>query len=139
MAVDLSGLQGLRVMVIDDSNTIRRSAEMFLVKAGCQVILAEDGFDALAKIVDYQPDVVFCDIMMPRLDGYQTCALIKKNPRFKGTPVIMLSSKDGLFDRARGRMVGSNEYLTKPFTKDSFLEAVQSFAPGKEQPQAAQA
>ena len=126
-------------MVIDDSNTIRRSAEMFLVKAGCQVILAEDGFDALAKIVDYQPDVVFCDIMMPRLDGYQTCALIKKNPRFKGTPVIMLSSKDGLFDRARGRMVGSNEYLTKPFTKDSFLEAVQSFAPGKEQPQAAQA
>ena len=133
MAVDLSGLQGLRVMVIDDSNTIRRSAEMVLVKAGCQVILAEDGFDALAKIVDYQPDVVFCDIMMPRLDGYQTCALIKKNPRFKGTPVIMLSSKDGLFDRARGRMVGSNEYLTKPFTKDSFLEAVQSYAPSKEQ------
>lgn len=138
MAVDLSGLQGLRVMVIDDSNTIRRSAEMFLVKAGCQVILAEDGFDALAKIVDYQPDVVFCDIMMPRLDGYQTCALIKKNPRFKATPVIMLSSKDGLFDRARGRMVGSNEYLTKPFTKDSFLEAVQSYAPSKE-PHAAQA
>lgn len=136
VAVDLSGLQGLRVMVIDDSNTIRRSAEMFLVKAGCQVILAEDGFDALAKIVDYQPDVVFCDIMMPRLDGYQTCALIKKNPRFKTTPVIMLSSKDGLFDRARGRMVGSNEYLTKPFTKDSFLEAVQSYAPSKEQPAA---
>lgn len=136
MAVDLSGLQGLRVMVIDDSNTIRRSAEMFLVKAGCQVILAEDGFDALAKIVDYQPDVVFCDIMMPRLDGYQTCALIKKNPRFKTTPVIMLSSKDGLFDRARGRMVGSNEYLTKPFTKDSFLEAVQSYAPHKEPAQA---
>ena len=136
MAVDLSGLQGLRVMVIDDSNTIRRSAEMFLVKAGCQVILAEDGFDALAKIVDYQPDVVFCDIMMPRLDGYQTCALIKKNPRFKTTPVIMLSSKDGLFDRARGRMVGSNEYLTKPFTKDSFLEAVQSYAPSKETPTA---
>ena len=136
VAVDLSGLQGLRVMVIDDSNTIRRSAEMFLVKAGCQVILAEDGFDALAKIVDYQPDVVFCDIMMPRLDGYQTCALIKKNPRFKTTPVIMLSSKDGLFDRARGRMVGSNEYLTKPFTKDSFLEAVQSYAPSKETPTA---
>ncbi len=136
VAVDLSGLQGLRVMVIDDSNTIRRSAEMFLVKAGCQVILAEDGFDALAKIVDYQPDVVFCDIMMPRLDGYQTCALIKKNPRFKTTPVIMLSSKDGLFDRARGRMVGSNEYLTKPFTKDSFLESVQSYAPSKEQPAA---
>ncbi len=135
---DLSGLQGLRVMVIDDSNTIRRSAEMFLVKAGCQVILAEDGFDALAKIVDYQPDIVFCDIMMPRLDGYQTCALIKKNPRFKGTPVIMLSSKDGLFDRARGRMVGSNEYLTKPFTKDSFLEAVHSFAPSKEEAQVAQ-
>ena len=111
-------------MVIDDSNTIRRSAEIFLVQAGCQVILAEDGFDALAKITDHSPDIIFCDIMMPRLDGYQTCALIKKNARFCATPVIMLSSKDGLFDRARGRMVGSDEYLTKPFTKDSLLKTV---------------
>ncbi len=115
---------GTRVMVIDDSNTIRRSAEIFLLKAGCQVVLAEDGFDALAKIADHQPDIIFVDIMMPRLDGYQTCALIKKNCKFKDTPVVMLSSKDGLFDRARGRMVGSDEYLTKPFTKDSLLEAV---------------
>ena len=113
-----------KVMVIDDSNTIRRSAEIFLVKAGCEVILAEDGFDALSKIADYQPDVIFVDIMMPRLDGYQTCALIKKNSKFKLTPVIMLSSKDGLFDRARGRMVGSDEYLTKPFTKESLLKTV---------------
>ncbi|MDO9063829.1 MAG: response regulator [Sulfuricella sp.] len=117
-------LTGTKVMVIDDSNTIRRSAEIFLVKAGCEVILAEDGFDALSKIADYQPDVIFVDIMMPRLDGYQTCALIKKNPKFKVTPVIMLSSKDGLFDRARGRMVGSDEYLTKPFTKESLLKTV---------------
>ncbi|MDD5240700.1 MAG: response regulator [Sulfuricella sp.] len=111
-------------MVIDDSNTIRRSAENFLVKAGCEAILAEDGFDALSKIADYQPDVVFVDIMMPRLDGYQTCALIKKNPRFKVTPVVMLSSKDGLFDRARGRIAGAVEYLTKPFTGESLLDAV---------------
>jgi twitching motility two-component system response regulator PilG len=121
---EANNLAGIKVMVIDDSNTIRRSAEIFLVKAGCEVVLAEDGFDALAKIADHQPDVIFVDIMMPRLDGYQTCSLIKKNPRFKGTPVIMLSSKDGLFDRARGRMVGSDEYLTKPFTKDSLLQAV---------------
>ncbi len=126
---DIANLRGTKVMVIDDSNTIRRSAEIFLVQAGCQVVLAEDGFDALAKIADHQPDIIFCDIMMPRLDGYQTCALIKKNPRFRGTPVIMLSSKDGLFDRARGRMVGSDQYLTKPFTKDSLLQTVASFAP----------
>lgn len=117
-------LTGLKVMVIDDSNTIRRSAEIFLTQSGCKVVLAEDGFDALAKITDHRPDVIFVDIMMPRLDGYQTCALIKKNPRLAATPVIMLSSKDGLFDRARGRMVGSDEYLTKPFTKDSLLKAV---------------
>ena len=122
-------LSGAKVMVIDDSNTIRRSAEIFLVQAGCQVVLAEDGFDALAKIADHHPDIIFCDIMMPRLDGYQTCALIKKNPRFGVTPVIMLSSKDGLFDRARGRMVGSDEYLTKPFTKDSLLKAVAAHVP----------
>jgi len=122
--VEESALTGVKVMVIDDSNTIRRSAEIFLAQAGCRVVLAEDGFDALAKVADHQPDVVFVDIMMPRLDGYQTCALIKKNQRFAGTPVIMLSSKDGLFDRARGRMVGSDEYLTKPFTKESLLRAV---------------
>ncbi len=120
----MTTLAGVKVMVIDDSNTIRRSAEIFLGQAGCQVILAEDGFDALAKINDHHPDIIFVDVMMPRLDGYQTCSLIKKNPRFKTTPVIMLSSKDGLFDRARGRMVGSDEYLTKPFTKDSLLQAV---------------
>jgi twitching motility two-component system response regulator PilG len=120
--------RGIRVMVIDDSNTIRRSAEIFLKQAGHEVILAEDGFDALAKICDHQPDVIFVDIMMPRLDGYQTCSLIKKNTKFKTTPVIMLSSKDSLFDRARGRMVGSDEYLTKPFTKESLLRAVQAHA-----------
>jgi len=122
-------LAGLKVMVIDDSNTIRRSAEIFLVQAGCKVILAEDGFDALAKITDHQPEVIFVDIMMPRLDGYQTCALIKKNARFANTPVIMLSSKDGLFDRARGRMVGSDEYLTKPFTKEDLLRTIAERAP----------
>ena len=121
-------LSGIKVMVIDDSNTIRRSAEIFLGQAGCRVIVAEDGFDALAKIADNDPDLVFCDILMPRLDGYQTCALIKKSPKFHQTPVIMLSSKDGLFDRARGRMVGSEQYLTKPFTKDSLIQAVVRFA-----------
>lgn len=126
---DVANLTGIKVMIIDDSNTIRRSAEIFLVQAGCQVVLAEDGFDALAKIADQQPDVIFCDIMMPRLDGYQTCALIKKNPRFSAMPVIMLSSKDGLFYRARGRMVGSDQYLTKPFTKNSLLQSVATFAP----------
>lgn len=126
---DAGDLAGARVMVIDDSNTIRRSAEIFLLKAGCEVILAEDGFDALAKITDHQPEVIFVDIMMPRLDGYQTCALIKKNPRLREIPVIMLSSKDGLFDRARGRLVGSDEYLTKPFTKDTLLEAVRRHRP----------
>jgi len=127
-------LSGLKVMVIDDSNTIRRSAEIFLGQSGCEVILAEDGFDALSKIVDHDPDLVFCDILMPRLDGYQTCALIKKSPRFHATPVIMLSSKDGLFDRARGRMIGSELYLTKPFTKDSLIAAVARFARRTAQP-----
>jgi twitching motility two-component system response regulator PilG len=121
---DFSPIRGTRVMVIDDSNTIRRSAEIFLKQAGCEVFLANDGFEALAKINDHQPAIIFCDILMPRLDGYQTCALIKRSPRFSKTPVVMLSSKDGLFDRARGRMVGSSEYLTKPFTKDSLLTAV---------------
>src|ERR1044072_7286942 len=114
----------IKVLVIDDSNTIRRSAEMFLREAGYEVILAEDGFDALAKIADHQPRLIFVDIMMPRLDGYQTCALIKQNPKLKATPVIMLSSKDGVFDRARGRLAGSDRYLTKPFTKEALLDAV---------------
>lgn len=113
-----------RILVIDDSNTIRRSAEIFLKQGGHEVALAEDGFDALAKLGDFHPDLVFCDILMPRLDGYQTCAIIKRNPEFSGVPVIMLSSKDGLFDKARGRMVGSQDYLTKPFTKDQLLQAV---------------
>jgi twitching motility two-component system response regulator PilG len=117
-----------RVLVIDDSNTIRRSAEIFLKQGGHEVLLAEDGFDALSKINDYQPQVIFCDILMPRLDGYQTCAIIKRNPKFAGTPVVMLSSKDGVFDKARGRMVGSQEYLTKPFTKDQLLQAVALYA-----------
>lgn len=120
-------LSRIKVMVIDDSNTIRRSAEIFLRASGCQVILAEDGFDALAKISNEHPDVIFVDIMMPRLDGYQTCSLIKRNARYKSTPVIMLSSKDGLFDRARGRMVGSDQYLTKPFTQEMLLDAVQVY------------
>ena len=114
-----------RVLVIDDSNTIRRSAEIFLKQGGCEVVLAQDGFDALAKVSDHRPDLIFCDILMPRLDGYQTCAIIKRNPEFANVPVIMLSSKDGLFDKARGRMVGSEDYLTKPFTKDQLLQAVQ--------------
>jgi twitching motility two-component system response regulator PilG len=117
----------IKVLVIDDSNTIRRSAEMFLRQAGFDVILAEDGFDALAKISDHQPRVIFVDIMMPRLDGYQTCALIKQNPALKTTPVIMLSSKDGVFDRARGRLAGSDRYLTKPFTKEALIDAVNEY------------
>ena len=117
----------MKVLVVDDSNTIRRSAEIFLKQAGHDVLLAEDGFDALAKINDWHPEVVFCDIMMPRLDGYQTCAIIKRNPKFSSVPVIMLSSKVGVFDRARGRIVGSDQYLTKPFTKAELLAAVQAF------------
>ena len=117
----------IKVLVIDDSNTIRRSAEMFLRQAGFDVILAEDGFDALAKISDHQPRVIFVDIMMPRLDGYQTCALIKQNPSLKATPVIMLSSKDGVFDRARGRLAGSDRYLTKPFTKEALIDTVNEY------------
>ena len=119
-----AGSGPIKVLVIDDSNTIRRSAEIFLRQAGFEVILAEDGFDALAKISDHEPQVIFVNIMMPRLDGYQTCALIKQNPILKSTPVIMLSSKDGVFDRARGRLAGSDRYLTKPFTKEGLLEAI---------------
>ena len=118
---------GAKVLVIDDSNTIRRSAEIFLRQGGHEVLLAEDGFDALGKVSDHEPELIFCDILMPRLDGYQTCAIIKRNPRYAHVPVIMLSSKDGLFDRARGRMVGSQDYLTKPFTKEQLLRAVETF------------
>ncbi len=121
----LASPPGVKVLVIDDSNTIRRSAEIFLKQGGYQVLLAEDGFDALAKVNDHEPDLIFCDILMPRLDGYQTCAIIKRNQKFADVPVIMLSSKDGLFDKARGRMVGSQDYLTKPFTKDQLLQAVE--------------
>jgi len=117
-------LNGIKILVVDDSKTIRRTAETLLSKEGCQVFTAIDGFDALSKIADHQPDLIFVDIMMPRLDGYETCSLIKHNKMFKETPVIMLSSKDGLFDRARGRIVGSEQYLTKPFTKDELLGAV---------------
>ena len=123
----MSTTSTFRVMVVDDSNTIRRSAEIFLKQGGHQVLLAEDGFDALAKINDHQPQMIFCDILMPKLDGYQTCAIIKRNERFASIPVVMLSSKDGVFDKARGRMVGSQDYLTKPFTKDQLLQAVQQY------------
>ena len=123
-----SGLNGLKVMVIDDSKTIRRTAETLLKKAGCKVLTANDGFEALAVIADNHPDVIFVDIMMPRLDGYQTCALIKNNEMFRDVPVIMLSSKDGLFDRARGRLVGSDQYLTKPFSRDELLDALRRYA-----------
>ena len=124
MAADSVEISGLKVMVIDDSKTIRRTAESLLKKFGCDVITAVDGFEALAKITEHKPDIIFVDIMMPRLDGYQTCALIKKNKNYKNTPVILLTSKDGLFDRARGRIVGSDRYLTKPFTKDELLSAI---------------
>ena len=119
-------LNGLKVLVVDDSKTIRRTAETLLSKEGCEVFTAVDGFDALSKVADHHPDIIFVDIMMPRLDGYQTCALIKHNKVFRTTPVIMLSSKDGLFDRARGRIVGSEQYLTKPFTRDELLSAIEN-------------
>jgi twitching motility two-component system response regulator PilG len=126
LATNEPRLAGLKVLVIDDSKTIRRTAETLLTKEGCEVFTAVDGFDALSKIADHQPDIVFVDIMMPRLDGYQTCSLIKHNKVFRSIPVIMLSSKDGLFDRARGRIVGSEHYLTKPFTKDELLNAIET-------------
>ncbi len=120
-------LKGIKVMVIDDSNTIRKSAEIFLKPFGCQIILAEDGFEAISKIVENQPDIIFLDITMPRLDGYQACKLIKNNPIYQSIPVIMLSSKDGLFDKARGRMAGANDYLTKPFTAEGLLSIIRSY------------
>ncbi|WP_426148495.1 response regulator [Polaromonas sp. DSR2-3-2] len=123
---------GLKVLVIDDSNTIRRSAEIFLKQGGHDVLLSEDGFDALSKVNDFQPDLIFCDILMPRLDGYQTCAIIKRNAKFSNVPIVMLSSKDGVFDKARGRMAGSQDYLTKPFTKDQLLQTVQALGCAKQ-------
>lgn len=120
-------LSGLKVMLIDDSKTIRRTAESLLKNEGCEVLTAEDGFEALGKIIDFRPDIIFVDVMMPRLDGYQTCALIKNNEEFKATPVIMLSSKDSIFDKARGKIVGSEDYLTKPFSKEDLLEAIQKY------------
>lgn len=124
---------GLKVLVIDDSNTIRRSAEIFLKQGGHEVLLSEDGFDALSKVNDHLPDLIFCDILMPRLDGYQTCAIIKRNAKFSNIPIVMLSSKDGVFDKARGKMAGSQDYLTKPFTKDQLLQTVQSFSAVKQE------
>lgn len=125
-------LSGIKAVLIDDSNTIRRSGEIFLTQAGCEVVLAEDGFDGLSKIVDHHPDVIFIDIMMPRLDGYQTCALIRNNPEFKNMPVIMLTSKDSLFDRAQGKLVGANLFLIKPFSKRSMVEAVIRYTQDKQ-------
>ena len=122
---------GFKILVIDDSNTIRRSAEIFLKQGGHEVLLSEDGFDALSKVNDFHPDLIFCDILMPRLDGYQTCAIIKRNAKFSNVPIVMLSSKDGVFDKARGRMAGSQDYLTKPFTKDQLLQAVQALGSAK--------
>lgn len=128
MDADDGDLVGVKVLVIDDSKTIRRTAENLLVKAGCGVMTASDGFEALAKLIDYRPDLVFVDVMMPRLDGYHTCALIKHNALLRDTPVVMLSSKDGLFDRARGRLVGAEQYLAKPFTRDELLGAIRRYA-----------
>lgn len=124
-------LSGIKAVLIDDSNTIRRSGEIFLTQAGCHVVLAEDGFDGLSKIVEHRPDVIFVDIMMPRLDGYQTCALIRNNGEFKTTPVIMLTSKDSLFDRAQGKLVGSDLFLIKPFNKKNMVDAVIKYTQGK--------
>ena len=128
MTEEVVDFKDLKVMVIDDSKTIRRTAENLLKKEGCEVVTAVDGFEALSKIAETKPDIIFVDIMMPRLDGYQTCALIKNNSIFKNTPVIMLSSKDSIFDRARGRIVGSTQYLTKPFTKEDLLSAIKTHA-----------
>ncbi|MBD3609973.1 MAG: response regulator [Gammaproteobacteria bacterium] len=127
MGMEMSG----KIMVIDDSKTIRRSAETLLNKEGYEVITATDGFESLAKVVESKPDVIFIDIMMPRLDGYQTCALIKHNPNYKQIPIVMLTSKDGLFDRARGKVVGADSYVTKPFTREDLLGAINEVLPGE--------
>ena len=122
-----SNFEGIKVVVIDDSKTIRRTAETLLKKAGCSVITATDGFESLSKVMEHQPHIIFVDIMMPRLDGYQTCALIKNNPGFKKIPIVMLSSKDGLFERARGRIVGAEHYMTKPFTREELLNTIKAY------------
>lgn len=129
-ALNTSDSPSRKVLVVDDSQTVRRMAELFLRQGGHEVLLADDGFDALARMHEFQPDLVFCDILMPRLDGYQTCAIIKRNPRFSRVPVVMLSSKDGVFDMARGRMAGSEQHLTKPFTREQLLEAVERHVQG---------
>ncbi len=129
-ALNTSDSPSRKVLVVDDSQTVRRTAELFLRQGGHEVLLADDGFDALARMHEFQPDLVFCDILMPRLDGYQTCAIIKRNPRFSRVPVVMLSSKDGVFDMARGRMAGSEQHLTKPFTREQLLEAVERHVQG---------
>jgi len=126
MSAEIS-FEGIKVVVIDDSKTIRRTAEALLKKAGCEVITATDGFESLSKVMEHQPNIIFVDIMMPRLDGYQTCALIKNNPAFKKIPVVMLSSKDGLFERARSRIVGAEHYMTKPFTKEELLNTIKTY------------
>lgn len=127
METEVTGFEGIKVVVIDDSKTIRRTAETLLKKAGCEVITATDGFESLARVMEAQPNIVFVDIMMPRLDGYQTCALIKNNPAFKKIPVVMLSSKDGLFERARSRIVGAEHYMTKPFTREELLNTIKTY------------
>jgi len=123
----MSEFKDIKVVVIDDSKVIRRTAEALLKKAGCSVITATDGFESLSKVMEHQPHIIFVDIMMPRLDGYQTCALIKNNPNFKKIPVVMLSSKDGLFERARGRIVGAEHYMTKPFTREELLNTIKAY------------
>lgn len=127
METEVTGFEGIKVVVIDDSKTIRRTAETLLKKAGCEVITATDGFESLARVIEAQPNIIFVDIMMPRLDGYQTCALIKNNPSFKKIPVVMLSSKDGLFERARSRIVGAEHYMTKPFTREELLNTIKTY------------
>lgn len=127
METEVTGFEGIKVVVIDDSKTIRRTAETLLKKAGCEVITATDGFESLARVMEAQPNIIFVDIMMPRLDGYQTCALIKNNPAFKKIPVVMLSSKDGLFERARSRIVGAEHYMTKPFTREELLNTIKTY------------
>jgi twitching motility two-component system response regulator PilG len=122
-----TSFEGIKVVVIDDSKTIRRTAETLLKKAGCQVITATDGFESLSKVMEHQPNIIFVDIMMPRLDGYQTCALIKNNQTFKKIPIVMLSSKDGLFERARSRIVGAEHYMTKPFTREELLNTIKAY------------
>lgn len=126
------GHKVIKVMVIDDSKTIRRTAETLLQKEGYQVISATDGFEALSMIADNKPDLIFLDVMMPRLDGYHTCALLKQHQVYRHTPVVMLSSKDGLFDRARGRVVGSDNYITKPFTRDELLKVIEQYCGNNE-------